>query len=165
MSLNINETKTHLNPYQQFSSLNLELSFCFLVCARIDNNRREYCVRRAAQLCVHACVLRFFSFILQTFISTFQQNLNMRASLHHIFFGFAVVGCRARIDNNLREYCVSRAAQLCNYSCVLRFFFYFLSSLSHLLLIVGVQWYCSISDVTYNTTICLYDLFLVVVRE
>ena len=35
--------------------------------ARIDNNRREYFVSRAAQLCVHACVLRIF-FSLRSFI-------------------------------------------------------------------------------------------------
>ena len=50
----------------------LKYSWCELGCrcARIDNNRREYCVRWAAQLCVHACVLRFFFlFISQIYVN------------------------------------------------------------------------------------------------
>ena len=62
--------------------------FIFFLCcrrARIDNNRREYCVRRAAQLCIHAYVLRFFSSFYLPFISTSKPNI--KSMTHHTFVG------------------------------------------------------------------------------
>ena len=91
--------------------------------ARIDNNRREYCVRWAAQLCIHACVLRFFSSFFPNNTACLAKNQifrnwNTRVTIFWFFF----LG-RARIDNNRREYCAHRAAQLCVHACVLFFSF------------------------------------------
>ena len=92
-------------------------------CARIDNNRREYCTHRAAQLCVHACVLRFFLFFFKNTIYHYFTKPIYAVTLFTTFFGFVFCWiCCARIDNNRREYCVLRAAQLCVHACVLRFF-------------------------------------------
>ena len=59
-------------------------NFGFLVCflylcgARIDNNRREYCVPRTAQLCVHACVLRIFFYLF------FTESLILSTKIHNL---------------------------------------------------------------------------------
>ena len=57
--------KDSLIQQMQWHRLNNTILFAFVFVfwcgARIDNNRREYFAHRAAQLCVHACVLRFFS--------------------------------------------------------------------------------------------------------
>ena len=59
--------------------------FWFWGCARIDNNRREYCASRAAQLCVHACVLRFFSSFVFLFY-WFSKTQHLRATLSPLWF-------------------------------------------------------------------------------
>ena len=82
---------------------------------------------------VHACVLRiFFRFALllsrlSSMIPYHQNELQLLNTTGFVLFGDNF--CCARIDNNRREYFTRRAAQLCNYSCVLRFFFFFLSPL------------------------------------
>ena len=57
------------NSAWSFITIWLRLDFFFCWCARIDNNRREYFVARAAQLCNYSCVLRFFSHLFTTFIA------------------------------------------------------------------------------------------------
>ena len=84
-------------------------SFFLFPCARIDNNRREYFVSRAAQLCVHACVLRFFLLFFSNKRSLMLPTHCKRCQSLSKLMSFAVVAFffgRARIDNNRREYCV-----------------------------------------------------------
>ena len=73
-------------PNQQHNKLNLTptvVAFVRFVFgrARIDNNRREYFIHRAAQLCIHACVLRFFLFLSLLYNNSYSNNLLLTLTL------------------------------------------------------------------------------------
>ena len=79
-------------------------------CARIDNNRREYCEENERKDGVHACVLRIFFSLRSLLRSLYNamwflnfKDFEKENNAHSNVLLRLNFGC-VRIDNNRREY-------------------------------------------------------------